>query len=102
MGWARVRRGNLQEVHSWRVSFPSVVQVPPCLHAVQVPRASCQGLLHVAAPSREACAIRLGSELPGQAAPAVVVVISTEYQQRPIKVCLIYVGLIGHFQGRRM
>ena len=56
-GWAEVRRGNLQEVHSWGVSFPSSLQVLPCLHVVQVPWASCQGLLHVAAPSKEACAI---------------------------------------------
>ena len=57
MGWAEVRRGNLQEVHSWAVSFPRMLQVQPCLYVVQVPWASFQGLLHVAAPSKEACAV---------------------------------------------
>ena len=56
-GWAGVCRGNLQEVHLWGVSFPSSLQVPPCLYVVQVPWASCHGLLHVAAPSKEAGAI---------------------------------------------
>ena len=57
MGWAGVRRGNLQEVHSWGVPFPRMLQVQPCLYVVQVPWASRQGLLHVAAPSKEACTI---------------------------------------------
>ena len=46
--------------------LPKQLASSAMLYVVQVPWASCQGLLHVVAPSKEACAIRLGSYLVRQ------------------------------------
>ena len=79
-----------QEIHTQGVPFPSCLQIPSCLHVVQVLWSPCLRLLHTAASGEEGRTIWLG------ALSALVAVVATSWLNRTIRVCLscFFSGLI--------